>query len=52
MLRTDPPGNPIQNWDVAGPLKGMGAFHGSGWMEGLCFNLYVVPTDSLSPSIS
>ena len=28
------------------------AFHGSSQMEGLGFNLYVAPTDSLCPSIS
>ena len=32
--------------------KGMGAFCGSSQMEGLGFNLCVVPTDSLCPSIS
>ena len=30
----------------------MGAVHGSRWMEGLGFNLYVAPADSLCPSIS
>ena len=52
MLRTDPHGNLIWNRDVAGLPKGVGAFHGSGRMEGLGFNLYVMPTDSLGPSIS
>ena len=32
--------------------KGVRAFHGSSWMEGLGFNLCVAPTDSLGPSIS
>ena len=52
LLRTDPHGNPIWNQDVAGLPKGMGAFCGSIQMEGLGFNLYVAPADSLSPSIS
>ena len=52
VLRTDPHGNLIQNQDVAGLPKGVGVFCGSGWMEGLGFNLCVGPADSLSPSIS
>ena len=32
--------------------RGMRTFHDSGQAEGLGFNLYVVPTDSLGPSIS
>ena len=52
LLRADPHGNPIWNWDIAGLPRGMGAFCGSAQMEGLGLNLYVVPADSLGPSIS
>ena len=53
LLRTSLHRNPMQNWDIANVSEGCEKlFCGSGWMEGLGFNLCVAPTDSLCPSIS